>query len=101
MNLRRVRRCPQGHPCKRLNGRPLLQGEGQVVDRDEHLLVRTAAFAPTPRPFEDVAVDANSVIAWAGLIDYVPRAEAAARAQAPPHPLPLVLSGHAASLTPY
>jgi len=72
-----------------------------VVDRDEHLLVRTAAFAPTPRPFEDVAVDANSVIAWAGLIDYVPRAEAAARAQAPPHPLPLVLSGHAASLTPY
>jgi len=78
-----------------------LQGEGQVVDRDEHLLVRTAAFAPTPRPFEDVAVDANSVIAWAGLIDYVPRAEAAARAQAPPPPPPLVLSGHAASLTPY
>ena len=43
---------------------------GNQVDRDEYLVIRTAAFAPAAKPFEDVSVEPNISIAFTGLIDY-------------------------------
>ena len=40
------------------------------VDRDTHLVIRSAAFAPEAKPFEDISVEPNITIAFAGLIDY-------------------------------
>ncbi|KAJ1494922.1 hypothetical protein T484DRAFT_1876766 [Baffinella frigidus] len=47
-----------------------LAEEGAAVDRDTHLVIRTAAFAPEPKPFEDVSLEDNITIAFSGLIDY-------------------------------